>query len=166
MLFPCDSSLFTKEKSVTGQQLALWLRTDLLFLLFGGSYITPFRWVLLFQNNSAVIHKVAQCVSPMQSRYIVIYFIHHIRTGPLHMFQLFSSWICMPCQPHKVTSGQITVTVSSHQFETQGTKKQAKSWLIVLHRTQSTAYIPAKTVNNSHISLSTNATDTLQTDLL
>ena len=58
----------------------------------------------LFQNNSAVIHKVAQCVIPMQNRYIVIYFIHHIRTGPLHMFKLFSSWICMPCQPHKVTS--------------------------------------------------------------
>ena len=89
-------------------------------------YITPFRWVLLFQNNSAVIHKVAQCVIPMQIPYILIYFIHHIRTGPLHMFKLFSSWICMPCQPHKVTSHksqstaqghftQITVTVSYEQ---------------------------------------------------
>ena len=28
MLFPCDSSLFTKKTSVTGQQLALWLLTD------------------------------------------------------------------------------------------------------------------------------------------
>jgi len=109
------SSLFTNKTSVTGQQLALWLLTDLLFSLFGGSYITPFRWVLLFQNNSAVIHKVAQCVIPMQIRYILIYFIHHIRTGPLHMFKLFSSWICMPCQPHKVTSGHITVTVSYEQ---------------------------------------------------
>ena len=43
-----------------------------------------------------------------------------------------------------VTSGQITVTVSSHQFETQGTKTQAKSWLTVTHKTQSTANIPAK----------------------
>ena len=42
MLFPCDSSLFTKKTSVTGQQLGLWLLTDLLFSLFGGSYITPF----------------------------------------------------------------------------------------------------------------------------
>ena len=98
------SSLFTNKTSVTGQQLALWLLTDLLFSLFGGSYITPFRWVLLFQNNSAVIHKVAQRVIPMQIRYILIYFIHHIRTGPLHTFKLFSSWICIPCQPHKVTS--------------------------------------------------------------
>ena len=93
------SSLFTKKTSVTGQQLALWLLTDLLFSLFGGSYITPFRWVLLFQNNSAI----TMCDS-MQIRYILIYFIHHIGTGPLHMFKLFSSWICMPCQPHKVTS--------------------------------------------------------------
>ena len=116
MLFPYDSSLFTHKKtSVTGQQLALWLLTDLLFSLFGGSYITPFRWVLLFQNNSAVIHKVAQCVIPMQIRHILIYFIHHFRTGPLHMFKLFSSWICIPHQLHKVTSGQITVTVSYKQ---------------------------------------------------
>ena len=148
MLFPCIQVFSQKKTSVTGQQLASWLLADLLFSLFGGSYITPFRWVLLFQNNSAVIHKVAQCVIPMQIRYILIYFIHHIRTGPLHMFKLFSSRICMPCQPHKVTSGHITVTVSSHQFETQETKTQAKSWLTVLLRTQSMANIPAKTVNN------------------
>ena len=85
-------------------------------------YITPFRWFLLFQNNSAVIHKVAQCVIPMQIRYILLYFIHHIRTGPLHMFKLFSSWICMPCQPHRVTS-------HNHSF------LRAKGWLTVLHRT-------------------------------
>ena len=66
----------------------------------------------------------------------------------------------MSRQPHKVTSRQITVTVSSHQFGTQGTKTQAKSWLTVLHRTQSIANIPAKTVNNQHISLSTTAKDT------
>ena len=99
MLFPCIQVF-----SQTGQQLALVLLTDLLLSLSGGSYITPFRWVLFFQNNSAVIHKVAQCVIPMQIRYILLYFIHHIRTGPLHMFKLFSSWSCMPCQPHKVTS--------------------------------------------------------------
>ena len=29
---------------------------------------------------------------PMQIQYILIYFIHHIRTGPLHMFKLFSSY--------------------------------------------------------------------------
>ena len=34
MLFPCDSSLFIKKTSVTGQELALWLLTDLLFSLF------------------------------------------------------------------------------------------------------------------------------------
>ena len=66
-------------------------------------------------NNCAVIHKVAQCVIPMHIRYILIYFIHHIRTGPLHMFKLFSSWICIPHQPHKVTSGQMTVTISYEQ---------------------------------------------------
>ena len=44
MLFPCDSSLFTKKTSVTGQQLALWLLTDLLFSLFlrMGSFISKF----------------------------------------------------------------------------------------------------------------------------
>ena len=46
MLFPCIQVF--SQTSVTGQQLALWLLTDLLFSLFGGSYITPFRWVLLF----------------------------------------------------------------------------------------------------------------------
>ena len=107
MLFPCDSSLFT-QKDIC-HWATLWLLTDLLFSLFGAAYITPFWWVLLFQN-SAVVPKVEQCVVPMQIRY-VSYFIHHIRTGPLHM----------------VTSGQITVTVSSHQFKTQGTKKQAKT---------------------------------------
>ena len=69
MLFPCDSSFFIKKTSVTGQQLALWLLTDLLFSLFWGAYITPFWWVPLFQN-SAVVPKVAQCVVPMQIRYI------------------------------------------------------------------------------------------------
>ena len=69
MLFPCDSSLFTKKICVTGQQLALWLLTDLLFSLFWGAYITPFWWIYLFQN-SAVVPKVAQCVVPMQIRYI------------------------------------------------------------------------------------------------
>ena len=132
ILFHCDSSLFTKRHL----SLSLWLLpTDFLFLLFSGAYITPFWWVLLFQN-SAVVHKVAQCVIPMQIR-------DHIRTGSLHMFKLFSSWICMSRQPHKVTSGQITITVSSRQFETQ-----AKSCLTVLHRTQSIANIPAKTVQN------------------
>ena len=124
-------SFHTEKTSLTGQQLALWLLMDMLFSLFWGAYITPFWWVLSFQN-SAVIHKVAQHVIYMQIRYILIYVIHHIRTGPLHM----------------VTSGQITVTLSSHQFETQGTKTQAKRWLTVLHRTQSIANIPAKTVNN------------------
>ena len=124
MLFPCIRVFSRKKKtSVIGQQLALWLLTDLLLSLFGGSYITPFRWVLLFQNNSAVIHKVTQCVIPMQIRYILIYFIHHIRTGPLHMFNLFS-------KNH------------NHSF------LRAKSWLTVLHRTQSIANILAKTVNN------------------
>ena len=47
-----------------------------------------------------------------------------------------------------VTSEKITVTVSLHQFETQGTKTRAKSWLTVIHRTQSIANIPFKTVNN------------------
>ena len=97
------------------------LLTDLLFSLFWGAYITPFWWVLLFQN-SAVIHKVAQCVIPMQIRYILIYFIHHIRTGPLHMFKLFSSWICMSRQPHQVTSGQ-----SQSQFlHTSSKRKEPK----------------------------------------
>ena len=73
MLFPCIRVFSQKKTSVTGQHLALWLMTDLLFSLFGGSYFTPFRWVLLFQNNSAVIHKVAQCVIPMQIRYIYSY---------------------------------------------------------------------------------------------
>ena len=121
LLFLCIQVF--SQTSVTGQQLALWLLRDLLFSIFGRSYITSFRWVLLFQNNSAVIHKVAQCVIPMQIRYILIYFIHHIRTGPLHMFNLFS-------KNH------------NHSF------LRAKSWLTVLHRTQSIANIPAKTVNN------------------
>ena len=58
-----------KKTSVTGQQLALWLLTDLLFSLFWGACITPFWWVPLFQN-SAVVPKVAQCVVPMQIQYI------------------------------------------------------------------------------------------------
>ena len=107
MLFPCIQVFSQEKTSVSGQQLALWLLMDLLLSLFWGSYITPFWWVLLFQNNSAVIHKAAQCVIPMQIWYILIYFIRHIRTGPLHMFKLFSSWICMPCQPHKVTSHKL-----------------------------------------------------------
>ena len=53
MLFPCDSSLFIWT-SVTRQQLALWLLTDLLCSLFWGAYITPFWWVLLFQNSAVV----------------------------------------------------------------------------------------------------------------
>ena len=66
---------------------------------------------------------------------LLIYFIHHIRTGPMHT----------------VTSGQITVTVPSHQFEMQGTKTQAKSWLTVLHKhtinpSQNSHWATARTV--------------------
>ena len=43
MLFPCIQVFLQKKTSVSGQQLGLWLLTDLLFSLFGGSYITPFR---------------------------------------------------------------------------------------------------------------------------
>ena len=135
ILFPCIQVI--SQTSVTGQQLALWLLTDLPFLFFGGSYITPFQWVLLFQNNSVFIHKVAQCVIPMQIRYILLYFIHHIRAGPLHMFKLFSSWIYALSTAH----GHFR-TNHSHSF------LRAKSWLTVPHRTQSIANIPAKTVNN------------------
>ena len=91
---------------------------------------TTKKWMVLAEHLLAQAH-------------ILIYFIHDIRTGPLHVFKLFSSWICASRQPHMVTSGQITVTVSSHLFETQGTKTQAKSWLTLLHRTQSIANIPA-----------------------
>ena len=96
MLFPCDSNLFIKTTSVTGQQLALWLLTDLLWSLFLGADITPFWWVLLFQN-SAVVPKVAQCVVPMQIRYISYKLFHppyedwtiahgHLRTNHSHSF--------------------------------------------------------------------------------
>ena len=148
MLFPCIR-VFSHKKDICHWATASIVVADgFAVLAFWGSYIIPFWWVLLFQSNSAVIHKVAQCVIPMQIRHILIYFIHHIRSGLLHTFKLFSSWICMSRQPHKVTSGQITVTVSSHHFETQWTKTRAKSWLTVLNRTQSIASIPAKTVNN------------------
>ena len=44
-----------KKTSVTGQQqLALWLPTDLLFSLFRGAQVTPFWWVLLFQNSAFI----------------------------------------------------------------------------------------------------------------
>ena len=128
MLFPCDSSLFTKKTSVTGQQLAVWLLMDLLFLLFWGAYITPFWWVLLFQN-SAVVPKVAQCVVPMQIRYI------------LYISSTISGLVTWSPQDK-------SQSVSSHQFKTQGTKTQAKSWLTVIHRNVSIANIPAKTINN------------------
>ena len=59
MLFPCIQVFSQEKTSVSGQQLALWLLMDWMFSLFGGSYITPFRRVLLFQDKSAVIHKVA-----------------------------------------------------------------------------------------------------------
>ena len=80
-------------------------------------------------------------------------FIHHIRIGPLHVFKLLSSWICTSRQLHKVTSGPITVTVSSHQVETQGTKTQTKSWLTVLPTTRSIAntHQPKQSImNTSH----------------
>ena len=84
-----------KKTSVTEQQLALWLLTDMLFSLFWGAYITPFWWVPLFQN-SAVVPKVAQCVVPMQIRYIYHTFYPpyqdwtiahgHLRTNHSHSF--------------------------------------------------------------------------------
>ena len=76
------------------------------------------------------------CDSHADSAYTHI-FHPPFKTGPLNMFTLFSSWICVSRQPHKVTSGQITVTVSSQ------TKTQVKCWLIVIHSTQSVANIPA-----------------------
>ena len=53
------------------------------------------------------------CDSHADSVYTHIF--HPPWTGPLHMFKLFSSWISIPHQPHKVTSGQITVAVSYEQ---------------------------------------------------
>ena len=127
MLFPCDSSLFT-EKDICHWATASVVVADgyavLAFLrslhhsLLMGSFVSKFCSPFLKQHN--VWYSV-----------YIIYFIHHIRTGPLHT----------------VTSGQITVTVSSHQFQMQGTKTQAKRWLTVMHRTQSIANTPAKTVN-------------------
>ena len=107
MLFPCIQVFLQKKTSVSGQQLVLWLLMDWMFSLFGGSYITPFRWVLLFQNNSAVIHKVAQCVIPMQipCKFDIYSHISSTISGLDHCTcLLFCSWICMPCQQHKVTS--------------------------------------------------------------
>ena len=37
-------------------------------------------------------------------------FMHHVRTGPLHMIKLFSSWIFTSRQLHNVTSGRMTVS--------------------------------------------------------
>ena len=135
ILFPCIQVFSQKKTSVTGKQLGLWLLTDLLFSLFGGSYVTPFRWVLLFQTNSAVIHKVAQCVIPKQIRYILIYFIHRIRTGPL-------TWLSY------LVLGFVCLVNQTRSFRIYHSFLRAKSWLTVLHRTQSVANIPVKTVNN------------------
>jgi len=131
-IFSLRFESFHKKTSVIGRQLAFWLLTNLLFSLFWGAYNTPLSWVLLFQNT-AVVPKVAQYVVPMQIRCL----IHHIRTGPLHIFKLFSSWICMSRQTHKITSGQIRV--SSHRFETQGIKTQAGSLFYTEHNQQQTS---------------------------
>ena len=113
---------FLVFKSFHKQDICHWATASI--MVADGFAALAFRRILhhflptgffLFKKNSAVIHKVAQCVIPMQVRYILIYLIHHIRIGPLHMFKLFSSWICIPHQPHKVTSGQITVPVSYEQ---------------------------------------------------
>ena len=73
----CCFSLFTQKISVTGQQLAIWLLTDLLFSLFWGAYITPFWWVLLLKKF-AVVHRVlvTQCAIPMQIRYLATNVAH------------------------------------------------------------------------------------------
>ena len=78
----------------------------------------------------------------MQIRYILIYFIHHFRTGPVHIFKLFSSWICIPHQPHKVTSGQITVTVSYEQ--------KAGSLLYTEHNQQQTSQPKQSIISTYH----------------
>ena len=69
MLFPCDSSLFTKKTSVTGKRLALWLLTNLLFSLFWGAYITPFWWVLLFQNAAVISTGISTLDTQVNSCY-------------------------------------------------------------------------------------------------
>ena len=56
-------SFHKKKTSVTGQQLALWLLTDLLFSLLEDLTSLPSDGFFCF--NSAVIHKVAQCAIPM-----------------------------------------------------------------------------------------------------
>ena len=63
------SSLFTKKTSVTGQQLALWLLTDLLFSLFWGASSLPSDGFFCFKILQS-FPKVAQCVVPMEIRYI------------------------------------------------------------------------------------------------
>ena len=68
--------------------------------------------------------------------------LDHIRTGPYQDWTISGLDHCTWSPQNKSQS------VSSHQFETQGTKTQAKSWLTVIHITRSVANIPAKTVNN------------------
>ena len=136
---------FLVFKSFHKQDICHWATASI--VVADGFAVLAF-WRIL---HSAIIHKVAQCVIPMQIRYILIYFIHHIRTGPLHMFKLFSLFLDL--YTSSTAQGHFR-TNHSHSF------LRAKSWLIVLHRTQSIANIPAKTVNNYHISLSTTAKDT------
>ena len=62
-MFPCIRVFSQKKTSVTGQQLALWLLTDLLFSLLEDLTSLPSDGFFCF--NSAVIHKVAQCAIPM-----------------------------------------------------------------------------------------------------
>ena len=56
--------------------------------------------------------------------------------------------------PHKITSGQIIIRVSSHRFETQGTKTQAGSSFYTEHNQLQTSQ--TKTVNNELFQQSNN----------
>ena len=58
------------------------------------------------------------------------------------MFKLFSSWICTAHQPHKVTSGQITVTVSYEQ--------KAGSLLYTEHNQQQTSQLKQSIISTYH----------------
>ena len=98
-----------------------------------------FCWWWIMQTGLQVFFFFLQSTGRFQHQRL---FIHHIRAGPLHMLQLFSSWICTSHQLHNVTSGWTTVTVSSHQVETKGTKTLVKSWLTVLNRIQAIVNTP------------------------
>ena len=142
------SSLFTNKTSVTGQQLALWLLTDLLLSRFLEDLTSlPSDGFLCYKIILQSFIKQHNVWFPC--RFGIYSYISSTISGLDYctcLSYLVLGFVYLINRTRSLRDKSQSQFLTSKKLAHCSTR--AKSWLIVLHRTKSIANIPAKTVSN------------------